>query len=488
MKQLPMNLTGIARAAILLCALSSLATVLYAQPDPSIALRLRMDSALATSAPAEPERPGLDQADLPMPGSVSCRALTPQTLSRLTLLAAIEHVMCKSPALNQALLLVDEQQAGVDLARSAFRPRISASAEFSANGIPSNNSGAGFLSSSFTGSLGLTWVLYDSGVRSATVEQTRQVLGSARAGQHTAALNAVNDALRLYVEAATAWARLDALRETEAVARQSVEAAQAKHEAQVASLAEKLQALTALAQATLDRVRAEGVWETARGLLALAMGFPVNETLELAPIHAAFPGSSTRGPMSDWIDSAKRDHPRLRGGRADVLALKSRLDSIRAEDKGSVSLSMGSGSSRDLSTPGTRFQQSVSGYVIASVPIFNGAEQQAREGQVLAQIASREAALSQIERDIESELWRNAKLLETETQNFEAAKLLLYAATQSYQITFGRYKAGVGSILELIGTQAALSTARAQLAQAQLAHVQARLRLEVASGNLLLSK
>ena len=64
---------------------------------------------------------------------------------------------------------------------------------------------------------------------------------------------------------------------------------------------------------------------------------------------------------------------------------------------------------------------------------------------------------------------------------------MLYAATQSYQITFGRYKAGVGSILELIGTQAALSTARAQLTQAQLAHVQARLRLEVASGHLLLS-
>jgi hypothetical protein len=31
----------------------------------------------------------------------------------------------------------------------------------------------------------------------------------------TSSINAVNEALRLYVEAATAWARLEALRDTE---------------------------------------------------------------------------------------------------------------------------------------------------------------------------------------------------------------------------------------------------------------------------------
>ena len=101
-------------------------------------------------------------------------------------------------------------------------------------------------------------MLFDAGARSASVEQSRQVLTSARANQQVAALNTVNEALRLYVEAATAFARLDALRETESVARQSLQAAQFKYDAFVVSLAEKLQAQTALAQATLDRVRAEG--------------------------------------------------------------------------------------------------------------------------------------------------------------------------------------------------------------------------------------
>lgn len=430
----------------------------------------------------------LEQAAASLPGSGACRELAPDAATELTLLAAVEHVLCRSPLINQALLLIDEQQAGVDLARSAFRPRISASTEFATNRIPSSNSGAGSLSSSLTGSLGVSWVLYDAGARTAALEQSRQLLSSARSGQHTATLNAVNDALRLYVEAATAWARVEALRDTEAVARQSLQAAQAKHEAQVASLAEKLQAQTALAQATLDRVRAEGVWETARGQLSVAMGFPVNAALTLAPISAAFPAISARGPLAEWIEQAKLAHPRVRGARADVLALKSRLDAVRAEGKGNVQMSVGAGTTRDLGSPGARFEHSLSGYVIASIPLFNQAEQQAREAQVQAQVSSREAGVTQVERDIESELWRNANLLDTETQNLKAAKMLLHAATQSYQITFGRYKAGVGSILELISTQGALSTARSQLTQAQLAHAQARLRLEIASGQVVLRK
>jgi outer membrane protein len=423
-----------------------------------------------------------------LPDKVDCQRLPASNMTGLTLMQTLAHVLCNTPALNQALLLIDEQQAASDLAQSAFRPRLSARAELSARGIPSSNSGAGFLNSSATGSLGLSWVLFDAGARAATVEQSRQLLSSARASQQVAALNTVNEALRLYVEAATAFARLDALRETESVARQSVQAAQVKYDAFVVSLAEKLQAQTALAQATLDRVRAEGVWETARGLLALAMGFSVNQALQLAAMNEAFPASSASDLKSDLIDITKSQHPRLRVARADVMALKSRLDAIRAEGKGTLSVSASSGTTKDLSTQGSRFQSSVSGGLLASIPIFNGAEQQAREAQVLAQIASREEAMLQVERDLVADVWRNSKLLQTETQNLQAAQLLLNAASQSYQITFGRYKAGVGSILELITTQSSLSTARSQMTQAQIGLAQARLRLEVAAGRIVLSQ
>ena len=148
----------------------------------------------------------------------------------------------------------------------------------------------------------------------------------------------------------------------------------------------------------------------------------------------------------------------------------------------------GASTTRDLATPGSRFEHNLTGSVLASVPLFNRAEQQAREAQVVAQVESRASGLLLVERDIESDLWRSVRLLDAEAENLKAADMLLKSAQQSYDITFGRYKSGVGSILELLAVQAALANARSQLAQAQLSHAQARLRLEVASGRVLITK
>ncbi len=417
----------------------------------------------------------------------NCHELAPSTLSRLTLLDTMAHILCKTPALNQAVLLVNEQQAANEIATAALRPRFSAAAELSARGTPSSNSGAGVLNSSATGSIGLTWVLFDAGARTAAVEQSRQVLRSAQANKEVAVLAALNEALRLYIEASTAFARLSALRETEETARQSEAAAQAKYEAFVVSLSEKLQAQTALAQATLDRVRGEGVWDIARVALTLAMGLPVNQSLQLASIDQAFP-AATSAQIAGLGDAALSEHPRIMAARADVMASRSRLDIVRADARGTVALAASVASTKDLSTSGSGFQSNLSGNVLARIPLFNGDEQRAREAQVMAQILRQEESIIQIERDLSLEASRNLRLLETEKQNLMAARLLFNAASQSYAITIGRYKAGVGSILELLATQSALSNARSQLAQAEITQAQARLRLDVAAGKIVFSK
>ena len=457
-----------------------------AAPAPAISRFLSVIPSNDEAAQAEPQVANMNLETLVAPASASCRRLSPDALTQLLLMDAVAHALCSSPPINQALLLVDEQQAALSLARSAFRPRLVANAELATNRVPLSNNGVGSLSASGTGSLGLTWVLFDAGARDASLERSRQLLTAARAGRQTVVLNTANEALRLYIEAASASTRLDALQETETVARQSLQVAQAKHNAQVSSLADKLQASTALAQATLDRVRAEGTWTTARGLLAVGMGFPADQRLTLAPIQQAFQSIDSGKSWPQWMTLAKQQHPRFRSAGAEVQALKSRLDAVRAEGRGSVALSVGVGSTRDLGAAGARFDNRVSGYVIASIPLFNQAEQQAREREVIAQIEGREIAMVQIEREIESELWRSAQLLASESQSLDAAEKLLVSATQSYQITLGRYKAGVGSILEVMGTQASLSLSRAQLAQSVLGVVQARLRLEAASGRMFL--
>ena len=444
--------------------------------------------ALTSDLPARPVRP---QREMTYLGGFSaqafaCKELSLEAITGLTLADTVRHVMCRSPLLLQALQQVNEKQAGLEVAQLAYRPRFSIGAELAANRIPTNDSSAGSTSSSATGALGVTWVLYDGGARAANVAQSRFNVSSAQFSRQAAELNTLNQALQLYVDAASASARLTALRETEDVARQSLQVAKAKQDAWVGSASEKLLAQTALAQATLDRVRAEGVWATARGLLAQAMGFSMDQVIALAPVEDAFPVPVTLTPGQEWLDAVMRTHPKVRGVQDEILALQTRLDALQAEYKGNVTFSAGVSGNRDLSQPDTKFDQQFNGSVYASLPIFSGAELESRRAQVAAQIANLEISLKQAEHEVQAEIWRNARQSETEAENFAASQQLVDVAGQSYDITLGRYRAGVGSMLELLSTQAALATARAQFTQARLGWVQARMKLEIATGSMTL--
>jgi outer membrane protein TolC len=57
--------------------------------------------------------------------------------------------------------------------------------------------------------------------------------------------------------------------------------------------------------------------------------------------------------------------------------------------------------------------------------------------------------------------------LRTATQQVRTSGDLLASASQSEQVALGRYKAGAGSVLDLLTAQAALAGARAQEIQAR---------------------
>ena len=65
------------------------------------------------------------------------------------------------------------------------------------------------------------------------------------------------------------------------------------------------------------------------------------------------------------------------------------------------------------------------------------------------------------------EVWTSYYNLKTAEQRVRTSEDLLQSATESYQVALGRYRAGVGSILDLLSAQSALEGARAQRVQAK---------------------
>lgn len=448
-------------------------------PEP----RLRLSAALAQAPVVQPEPETAThwahEAHRWQPSTSTCTDRQPPRWDRLTLDDALAHTLCQSPSLRRALADVAEQSAGVDIGEIASRPRWSASAEYS--GARNFNS-FGSSGRTLSASLGLSWVLFDFGQRSASLQAARQTLAAALAAQDNTLLDAVRELVRLYGEGVVAAAALEASQEAEASAEQTSAAALARYQAQVGNQIDRLQAQTALAQATLERVRAQSAWETARGQLALALGGDIAQPLRLADWETWALQRLPAPDLQTLRQEARLQHPRLRSTQAQIDALRARLEAVQAEGKGSVSLSASGGGSRNWGAAGNGNIPTANAAVVASIPLFNGRESDAQARQVLAQIAAREAEREAVQRDIDNQLWQAHQAWRTSQQSLQASERLLESAAATHRVAQGRYKAGVGSMQDLLSTQSVLADARRQRVGALVEQLTAQTQLSLAVG------
>lgn len=105
--------------------------------------------------------------------------------------------------------------------------------------------------------------------------------------------------------------------------------------------------------------------------------------------------------------------------------------------------------------------------MLLSVPIYSGG---LRDAQLLQAKADAETAIAQADKlaqDIALQVWTSYYGMKTAEQKIKAARDLQASAEKSHEVALGRYKEGVGSILDLLTAQSILENARGQVIQAR---------------------
>jgi outer membrane protein len=114
-----------------------------------------------------------------------------------------------------------------------------------------------------------------------------------------------------------------------------------------------------------------------------------------------------------------------------------------------------------------------------TIPIFNGFGHQYDLAAAKSRVSEQVASANVLRTQVSNQVVTSYVNLHTAAARVRTADVLLASARQSEQVASGRYKAGVGTILDLLTAQTALASARAQQAQtrwtwatalAQLAH------------------
>ncbi len=418
--------------------------------------------------------------------------------SPLGLVDAVERALCNNPKTRQVWANVKAQAAAVGTGWSAYLPTLNGTGRFSHSdrriNYPGNanyNTQARSYNSDLA--LNLNWVLYDFGLRSANLESARQLLNAAQATQDDTLQSVFFDTAQAFYEAQAAIALLAANQEAEQAAEKSFKAAEAKYAAGVGALADKLQAQTSYEQATLKRVQSAGDLQIAFGNLASVMGLRPNAVIHLTGvIDETADDPLFKQALDDLIEQAVRSHPKMLVAQAQLEAAKAQVDATSAAGRPTLALVGNYDHSNISATPINNqgsSRQGMDNQDIAlqlSIPLFEGFGRHYKVSQAEAQAESKRAELANTEQQVSLDVWKSYQAMRTGMENLKTTKTLVLSAKQSFDVAQGRYKFGVGNIIELLKAQSDLASAEQQRLLAMARWQTSRLKLATSLGQLSL--
>ena len=396
-------------------------------------------------------------------------AAVPETLR---LVEAIDLALCNNPRTRQSWAIARQAAAEVGVAQSARLPTVDALVELERREVRNVENPQGF--TLLPASVGFSWLLFDFGGRDAAIALAAESLAAAN-WTHNATLQTVMlDAITAYYLLFATREAVDATVAAEQSALQSLEAARARLRAGSATRADVLQAQTAHSQSVFNRTQAEGDAARSQGVLANVLGVSPDRPLQITPPPDLEAQRAIERSIGELLTAAQAQRPELAAAQARVRAAESNVRVRTSAAKPTVSLFGSTGVT--FSNPG---QDPVTGAIglSLSIPIFTGyfntyRIQQARD-QVLEQAATRD----RLSDDVALEVWRAYQDLRTEGQSLTTANDLVASAQESYNVALARYRAGVGTVIDLLNAQSALSAALVQ-------RIEARLRWNVAKASL----
>jgi TolC family type I secretion outer membrane protein len=373
----------------------------------------------------------------------------------LGLTQVVDMALCANPQTREAWANARAQAALLGVAEAAWLPTVSASAS------SGRNRTNGVSNDQRTTSLTASWLLFDFGARSATIENARQLLEAANATRDATIQSVFLSAVQGFYQVQSAEASLAAALEAEKAAELSFKAADAKYKVGAAAPADKLQAQTAYSQAQLTRITAEGALKTAKGSLATVLGRDAHRPVALATSEQAPPVDFERD-VNALIEEARQRRPDLLAAQAQVKAAEASVNAARAAHLPTLSL----GVTESDQKLGSVDNRSGTLGLTLSVPLFTGFS---TTYKVQSAEAQREAKLAQAEKlrlQVAQDVWNAWQSLLTATQTVRTTADLISSAEQSDKVARGRYGAGVGTLLEMLNAQSALASARQQRVQA----------------------
>ena len=404
----------------------------------------------------KPEAP-VEKSGAPVPAELA------QRINQLTLADVVDLALRNNPATRASWAQARVAANVLGATRGQYLPTINATSDVTRSHSPASQGRTTSDRTIYSPTISLNYLLIDFGGRSGSIEAARENLFAADLSHNATLQNVVLQAETAFFSYSATAALLSAERSAIAEAQANLTSAQQRNKVGLATIADVLQSQTALSQEQLNFETIEGNLQAARGSLASALGLPANLPFDLQPMPAAIPTGMISQSVDSVINDALRNRPDLAAARAQAAAAGAQIRVAKSAEL--PALTLGSSSGRTFASPSTLNGPNYNVTLGLSIPVFNGLSRQYDVGAAQARAEAATALADQRRQDVITQVFVSYYALQTSEKRVSTSDDLLASAQQSAKVAAGRYREGVGSILDLLTAQSALANARAQQVQ-----------------------
>ena len=244
------------------------------------------------------------------------------------------------------------------------------------------------------------------------------------------------------------------------------------------------------AQARMDLahaqvLQAQQALDLARRRLALLLGVPVAQLVQLADLDTQRFAPSAPVPTSaeQWIALAEESSPQLQALRARLRAAQAEVDKAQAGHKPTLDVvaTVSRSDSDSVTSINTVYKQKYVG-VQLNVPLYSGGYVSSTVRQALAEVQRMQQTLEAAQRDLSNQVYEQFSAMTEGVLRIAALEQAVRSAQQALLSSQKSLQAGARTTVDVLNAEQQLTVAQRDLAQARYGYVLAHLKLQMLAG------
>ena len=413
----------------------------------------------------------------------------PQSISKsLSLSELLDIALNNNPTIHSAWEKARAQQAAVKQEQSAFYPTINIGGSAARQKSDDNDTSTDMDITTYGPEANLTWMLVDFGGRIGRVRSAAQQLIAQNYTFNRTLQDVMLSVITAYYNLYSSQFAIEAAIANTKDYEQTLDAAQQRTKAGLATKLDVLQAEANYENALYAQAEAEGNNLTYQGMLARAIGYPADTPLKITfPTNDTVP-EITQDTIQELTDKALYKRPDMMALRAQTKAYQASIAAERSDFW--PTLSAGAQANQnwyrysDSSALEDRDGHTYEASLQLQWNIFDGFLTLNKKRMAQAQYEDALKQLEDAELQLSEEVWTKYYTLTTAYKKLSFSQSFFDSSKESYQLALDSYNNGLSSILDIFQAQSSLSDARSKLVSSRQEVFLALTELAYVIGNI----